>query len=602
MCQLIPMRGLPLILPYLLPQLQLADCLRALLLCEIRKVTGISGLTLTVAALDYAHNKDDGVIYTTDSATNVKWFGAKGDGTTDDTTAIQRAIDQADDQNLNTVFVPPGTYDISSSLVIDKQSLHFTGVGHDSIIVGTANIALIKLRNDGFVSNLRLYGNDRTSASSIGIELGGSSGVSVNVQAIIRNIRFETGFYYGIYSDFPLDQTIIEFCQMLSIITKGAIYIHWDGTTGAKSAGLTIRRCVLQGTSQILEHVNYGIFIAGVDNCLIEQCTVNNWDHNIYIGGDSSAGVWGLIINGFHSEERRTGIFNGTRWSSSLSVSADDIIIPTKANGSGWAYKAQDSGTTGGTEPTWPTTYGGTVVDNTVTWEAVAQSHAIYIAGYIREMEIGGVYALDHIFGIVDASTARIDARNLHITFHDFGFIKKSIGPSYWSIRNSSFDGNYQPYITTKGSSTDASIIFQNINWTNDSLGYAPTEHAFMSDDLDIYNIPWTDYSGTSTITGWSSFTIKEIGYKKIGNLVFVKFRLIGTSDVTNANFTLPLTGEGDINGACWGRDNGGTRAPTLFYVDGSIPDVDIWWGGSATGFTASGTKEAAGHFWYEVA
>jgi hypothetical protein len=124
----------------------------------------------------------------------------------------------------------------------------------------------------------------------------------------------------------------------------------------------------------------------------------------------------------------------------------------------------------------------------------------------------------------------------------------------------------------------------------------------FIRSSGDIYSTAWTDYSSDSTVTGWSSFTIKEIDYKKIGNLVFVKFRLIGTSDTTSANFTLPFTGEGDYNGACWGRDNTGTRDATLFYLDGSVPDVDIWWGGSATGFTSSGTKECAGEFFYEAA
>ena len=115
--------------------------------------------------------------------------------------------------------------------------------------------------------------------------------------------------------------------------------------------------------------------------------------------------------------------------------------------------------------------------------------------------------------------------------------------------------------------------------------------------------VPWTDYSATSVITGWASYTTKEIKYKKIvGGLVFVKFRIAGESDTTNANFTLPFTGEGDLESACKGRDDTGVRAATWFFVDGSVPDVDIAWGGSATGFTNSGTKECNGQFFYEIA
>lgn len=44
----------------------------------------------------------------------------------------------------------------------------------------------------------------------------------------------------------------------------------------------------------------------------------------------------------------------------------NDVVRPTTPNG--YAYMTEASGTTGGTEPTWPTVLGNTVVDNGVTW------------------------------------------------------------------------------------------------------------------------------------------------------------------------------------------------------------------------------------------
>ena len=56
-------------------------------------------------------------------------------------------------------------------------------------------------------------------------------------------------------------------------------------------------------------------------------------------------------------------------WSASEAILANDERRPTTHNG--YVYEAQGSGTTGGSEPTWPTTIGGTVADNGITWECV---------------------------------------------------------------------------------------------------------------------------------------------------------------------------------------------------------------------------------------
>jgi len=58
---------------------------------------------------------------------SVKDFGAKGDGTTDDTAAIQAAIDAVGSQG--TVHVPSGTYVVSSTIQITRDRVHLLGAG-----------------------------------------------------------------------------------------------------------------------------------------------------------------------------------------------------------------------------------------------------------------------------------------------------------------------------------------------------------------------------------------------------------------------------------------------------------------------------------------
>src|SRR5271169_3280149 len=49
-------------------------------------------------------------------------FGATGNGTTDDTAAIQAAIDYASAHNSSAVYCPVGTYKVSSTIWLDPPS------------------------------------------------------------------------------------------------------------------------------------------------------------------------------------------------------------------------------------------------------------------------------------------------------------------------------------------------------------------------------------------------------------------------------------------------------------------------------------------------
>ena len=62
---------------------------------------------------------------------NVKDFGAVGDGVTNDTAAIQSAIDYAGTQGGSTVYVPAGDYLIFSELLLAESNVSLAGDGHD---------------------------------------------------------------------------------------------------------------------------------------------------------------------------------------------------------------------------------------------------------------------------------------------------------------------------------------------------------------------------------------------------------------------------------------------------------------------------------------
>lgn len=58
--------------------------------------------------------------------------------------------------------------------------------------------------------------------------------------------------------------------------------------------------------------------------------------------------------------------WDASAWSTGTAKSLGDLVKPTTENG--YIYKCTTAGTTDSAEPTWPTTIGNTVTDNTATW------------------------------------------------------------------------------------------------------------------------------------------------------------------------------------------------------------------------------------------
>lgn len=112
----------------------------------------------------------------------------------------------------------------------------------------------------------------------------------------------------------------------------------------------------------------------------------------------------------------------------------------------------------------------------------------------------------------------------------------------------------------------------------------------------------WTDYSSSSTVTGWSSFTTKSILYKKIGKTVFVSYAVVGTSNSTAATFTLPYTPVHAVRGCGFTTNNGSVGPGGGLIIMGNVDGTVTFCPTMAVGeWTASGAKSCEGQFWFQT-
>jgi nitrogen fixation protein len=111
------------------------------------------------------------------------------------------------------------------------------------------------------------------------------------------------------------------------------------------------------------------------------------------------------------------------------------------------------------------------------------------------------------------------------------------------------------------------------------------------------------DYSTTSTVVGWSSFTNKQIYYRKIGKQIFCNFLLAGTSNSTDVTFTLPDSNNANVTAQTLSVqivNNGAiSNTPGRVITNLSSNVVTVNRDRSQTAFTNTGTKTVSGQFFY---
>jgi hypothetical protein len=229
---------------------------------------------------------------------SVKDFGAVGDGVTDDTVAIQAALNDASNSGGGTVLFPPGTYIVNNTITIPNK-VNIKGSGGQSGDTYDYSISKIK-----------------AGASFIPL-MGTSTPLIMNdngAYGFVKDITFDGSFYADIVWHIRGAQS----CLFQNVmVTQGSdrttgiainITSSLVGETEVYAAFNTFINVQTNQTGRIGLWINgysNGKWLPVTDNTFI-GCTffsnvigirITASDTNMFFGGGISAGAYGLIIN-----------------------------------------------------------------------------------------------------------------------------------------------------------------------------------------------------------------------------------------------------------------------------------------------------------------
>ena len=250
-----------------------------------------------------------------DEYVSVKDFGAKGDDSTADVTAIQNAIDEIyidtdkdDTRSRRILFFPAGTYRINTALKIPPFA-HLVGEGPDkTIIKNSGNNAVVVMQDD---------------EGNVGSDIGNSS-ATTPTQVQISNMTLRTSVAYGGIS---LDRVTNAYFNNLKLQGSYAS----GGSDSATSKGVTVTNSTATHTTSniVFNQCQFTKFARLVD--LSFNCT------NVkFHACDFKTAYYGALI-GAEMDGSTTGLDDGPRdiqfTSSSWSDIGQQAILVSPATG-----------------------------------------------------------------------------------------------------------------------------------------------------------------------------------------------------------------------------------------------------------------------------
>lgn len=258
---------------------------------------------------------------------NVRYFGATGDGKTDDTQAIKKALDSIGSMwttKANILFFPSGNYKITEPIIIDKDGVQIRGNGVDSSILSpNGNFDCIQLKGTRAKTRFSVRLSDFTI---YGAELNGK-GINWSYAGLhcgIDNVNIEAvngvGLYISSSFDHQINNVEVRKCTGRGVLIdekkspfEEISYISFNKVVAVDCDG--------NGTQWEIN---------GGNNLYLNDCKANDG----LVGINFSGETWNVIINNFYMD----GLSNGQ----------SDVFIVNNFNTSGmlisnvYAWRCRD--------------------------------------------------------------------------------------------------------------------------------------------------------------------------------------------------------------------------------------------------------------------
>ena len=234
---------------------------------------------------------------------SVKDFGAVGDGTTNDTTAIQNAINAVIAQGGGTLFFPAGTYSINATLTVTGAViLKGAGTGSNSL---PTFAAVTKILWNGGSSPMVIMGGNGSGTTVVG---GGMCDMQLEGNAytasrclVIKDMQ--RGVFENLY---------------LSYCSDSALYL--TNTAGLITGFCDFTNIAIQligGTPSTANGININGVSSGVDGttlCNFYNCTISHDNGlGVLVGEQGDAFNWIKLFTSRPSASTGNGVwFSGT--------------------------------------------------------------------------------------------------------------------------------------------------------------------------------------------------------------------------------------------------------------------------------------------------